>query len=224
MTASDRTRARHLARRPRRDAERTARAILDAALVEFSDHGPAGARIDAIAERSGSSKPMIYSYFGDKEGLYAAALREAYLQIRAGERELDLVSLAPRQAIGALVDFTLEHYRSRPWFIRMLNSENLRGGATIRTIADTGEIQSSLIDELDEILRRGAADGTFRSGIRPVELYITIASLFYFPISNAHTLQAVFGYEVDDAGLERRRRDVHRMVLGFLAPDACAPR
>ena len=220
MTASDRTRARHLARRPRRDAERTARAILDAALVEFSDHGPAGARIDAIAERSGSSKPMIYSYFGDKEGLYAAALREAYLQIRAGERELDLVSLAPRQAIGALVDFTLEHYRSRPWFIRMLNSENLRGGATIRTIADASEIQSPLIDELGEILRRGAAAGTFRRDVCPVDLYITIASLFYFPISNAHTLRAVFGYPGDDAGFERRRCDVRRMVLGFLAPDA----
>ena len=38
-----------------------------------------------IAERAGVSKPMIYSYFGDKDGLWAAALREAYVQIRAGE-------------------------------------------------------------------------------------------------------------------------------------------
>ena len=60
----------------------------------------------------------------------------------------------------------------------------------------------------------------FRRGVRPVDLYITIASLFYFPISNAHTLRAVFGCPVDDAWLERRRRDVRRMVLGFLAPDA----
>ncbi|MCB1403094.1 MAG: TetR family transcriptional regulator, partial [Rhodobacteraceae bacterium] len=61
----------------RRDAERSRRAILDAALEEFSELGHAGARIDAIAARAGVSKPLIYSYFGDKDALYMAALREA---------------------------------------------------------------------------------------------------------------------------------------------------
>ncbi|MCB1374923.1 MAG: TetR family transcriptional regulator, partial [Rhodobacteraceae bacterium] len=46
----------------RRDAERSRRAILDAALEEFSELGHAGARIDAIAARAGVSKPLIYSY------------------------------------------------------------------------------------------------------------------------------------------------------------------
>ena len=115
-----------------RDRERTARRILDAALVEFSDHGYGGARIDAVAERSGASKPMIYSYFGDKDALYGAALRDAYVQIRAGESELEFEALAPRAAVGELVSFTLSHYRRNPWFIRMLNTENatfeLEGG------------------------------------------------------------------------------------------------
>jgi AcrR family transcriptional regulator len=205
---------------PRRDAGRSKRAILDAALVEFAEQGHAGARIDAIAARAGVSKPLIYSYFGDKDALYAAALREAYVQIRVGERTLDLENKEPEAAIRALVGFTMEHFRSKPWFISMLNTENLRGGATIRAIEDVTEIQSPLVEQIRAILDRGVAAGAFRPGIDPVDLYITIASLCYFPVSNAHTLRVVFRCPVDDAWLARRRRDAEEMVIRFLRPEA----
>ena len=207
---------------PRRDAERSKRAILDAALVEFSEQGHAGARIDAIAARAGVSKPLIYSYFGDKDALYAAALREAYVQIRAGERVLNLEQLDPEDAIRALVAFTLKHFVSKPWFISMLNTENLRGGATIRAIEDATAIQSPLVARLGEVLDRGAARGVFRPGIDAVELYISIASLCYFPVSNAHTLRVVFRRPVDDAWLELRRREAEEMVIRYLRADRAA--
>ncbi len=203
-----------------RDAERTRRAILDAALVEFSEKGHAAARIDAVAEAAGISKPMIYSYFGDKDALYAAALREAYVQIRAGEKELQLGDLAPVEAVRTLVHFTFDHFRQKPWFISMLNTENLLGGETIHSIADVGDIQSNMISELRRVLDHGVRDGVFRDGIDPVELYITIASLCYFPISNRHTLRAVFKVPVDDAWVDARKRAVSDMVLSDLRPCA----
>ena len=205
-----------------RDAERTRRAILDAALVEFSEKGHAAARIDAVAEAAGISKPMIYSYFGDKDALYAAALREAYVQIRAGESELQLGDLEPVEAVRTLVHFTFDHFREKPWFISMLNTENLLGGETVRSIADVGDIQSNMISELSRVLDHGVREGVFRTGVDPVELYITIASLCYFPISNRHTLRAVFKVPVDDAWVEARKRAVSDMVLADLRP--CGPR
>lgn len=62
-----------------RDPERTRAALLDAALVEFSAHGRAGARTSAIAARAGVNKQLISHHFGGKDGLYAAlvALWEA---------------------------------------------------------------------------------------------------------------------------------------------------
>ena len=207
-------------RAARRDAERSKRAILDAALVEFSELGHAGARVDNIAERAGVSKPLIYSYFGDKEELYAAVLREAYVQIRAGERELKLDDKDPETAIRALVSFTLDHFRRKPWFISMLNTENLRGGATVRKIGDMGDIQSPLLAQLTHTLRSGVAAGVFRPGVDPVDLYITIASLCYFPVSNAHTLRAVFGCPIDNAWLSRREQDAAELVIRFLRPEA----
>ena len=201
-----------------RDAERTRRAILDAALVEFSEKGHAAARMDAVAEAAGISKPMIYSYFGDKDALYAAALREAYVQIRAGESELQLGDLEPVEAVRTLVHFTFDHFREKPWFISMLNTENLLGGETVRSIVDVGDIQSTMISELRRVLDHGEREGVFRKGVDPVELYITIASLCYFPISNRHTLRAVFKVPVDDAWVEARKRAVSDMVLADLRP------
>ena len=78
-----------------RDPERTSASILAAAVTEFTEKGYAGARIDAIAERSGANKRMIYHYFGDKDGLYLAVLESAYGGIRSAEAELHLTDLEP---------------------------------------------------------------------------------------------------------------------------------
>jgi TetR/AcrR family transcriptional regulator len=56
----------------KRDPARTRAALLDAALVEFSAHGRAGARTSAIAARAGVNKQLISHHFGGKDGLYAA--------------------------------------------------------------------------------------------------------------------------------------------------------
>ncbi|MCB1356038.1 MAG: hypothetical protein KDK53_05905, partial [Maritimibacter sp.] len=148
----------------------------------------------------------------------AAALREAYVQIRAGESELQLGDLEPVEAVRTLVHFTFDHFREKPWFISMLNTENLLGGETVRSIVDVGDIQSTMISELRRVLDHGEREGVFRKGVDPVELYITIASLCYFPISNRHTLRAVFKVPVDDAWVEARKRAVSDMVLADLRP------
>jgi AcrR family transcriptional regulator len=57
-----------------RDANATRARILDAAVVEFAEHGLAGARIDRIAELSQANKRSIYVYFENKELLFNAAL------------------------------------------------------------------------------------------------------------------------------------------------------
>lgn len=205
----------------RRDAAASQRRILDAALDEFARLGHAGARIDSIADAAGVSKPMIYSYFGDKEELYRAALRESYVQIREGERELNTDKMSPEDAVRELVRFTMQHFVSKPWFISMLNTENLLGGQAVAEIADVAEIQSPLIAKIRGILERGAADGSFRKDIDPVELYITIASLCYFPVSNKLTLRAVFKVPVDQGWLDARAEMAADMVISYLrqSPD-----
>lgn len=205
-------------KRRKRDAGLSRALILQAALEEFSTQGHSGARVDRIAERAGVSKPLIYDYFGDKDAIYAAALKEAYVQIREGEARLQLDTKEPEEAVRTLVKFTMEHFWQKPWFISMLNTENLRGGDTIRELHGATSIQSILVERLRAILRNGAAQGLFRPGVDPVEFYIFIASLCYFPISNIHTLRAVFNCPIDEGWLMRRAEEASQMLLAYLRP------
>jgi AcrR family transcriptional regulator len=59
-----------------RDSAATKALLLAAATAEFAEHGPAGARIDRIAERAGANKRLIYVYFGDKNQLFDAVVEE----------------------------------------------------------------------------------------------------------------------------------------------------
>ena len=67
------------------DPQRTKEDILIVATEEFATHGLAGARVDAIAEKTRTSKRMIYYYFDSKEGLYLAVLERSYRKIRTLE-------------------------------------------------------------------------------------------------------------------------------------------
>src|ERR1700679_3128336 len=60
----------------RERAEQTRKAILDAAIVEFSAPGLSGARTEAIAEAAGANKALLYYYFKSKKGLYEAAIEK----------------------------------------------------------------------------------------------------------------------------------------------------
>lgn len=200
----------------KRDAEDSRRRILQAALHEFSTHGFSGARVDRIAAQAGVSKPMIYDYFGDKNAVYAAALREAYVKIRDDEKKLNLDMLAPDEAVRELVRFTMNHFRRNPWFVSMLAIENLRGGETIRSLGDMPRIQSVLVERVRDVLERGTRTGQFRNDMDPKDFYVYIASMCYFPVSNAHTLRAVFGLAVDNDWLNRRCEEASEMLLGYL--------
>ena len=70
---------------PRADREQQ---ILDAAVAGFGERGYAHASMAAIAQRAGISKPLIYEYFGSKDGLYLACLN------RAGTHLIDPVASA----------------------------------------------------------------------------------------------------------------------------------
>ena len=203
----------------KRNPEVTRAAILQAALEEFSEVGLSGARVDRIAERAGVSKPMIYDYFGDKNAVYAAALREAYIQIRRGETSLQLDTREPGDAIRALVLFTMNHFWKNPWFISMLNTENLLGGSTVRSLEDAADIQSVLLERVQEILARGHKTGVFKREIKAVELYILIASVCWFPISNMHTLRVVFQAPIGEDWLQQHAERAAAMITGYLSSD-----
>jgi AcrR family transcriptional regulator len=179
-----------------RDADRSQLAILLAARDEFAQHGLGGARVDRIAERADVNKRLIYYYFTSKDELFLAVLEQAYADIREAETQLHLRDMPPAQAIQQLTQFTWEYYIAHPEFLTLLNSENLHQGRHLAMSGRVRDMNSPLIQTLGEILERGRAEGLFRGGIDPIQLYVSIAGMAYFYLSNNHTLSAIFGRDL----------------------------
>jgi AcrR family transcriptional regulator len=200
-----------------RDPDRTRQRILGAALEEFSRYGLGGARVDRIAERAGANKRMLYYYFGDKDGLFLAALEDRYAHIRSAERTLELEHLDPREAVKRLVGFTWNYFLEHPEFMTLLNSENLHKGRHVKKSKRVQEMHSPLVETLRSVLRKGEAQGLFRKGVDPVHLYISIAGEIYFYLSNRYTLSRIFDRDLmAPRALAGRSRHITQMILNAL--------
>jgi AcrR family transcriptional regulator len=200
-----------------RDAEKTAAAILKAARDEFCEQGFNGARVDSIAARAKANKRLLYHYYGNKEALYGAVLLDAYREIRQGERELTLSKHPPIEAMDRLVRFTFRHFLANPWFPRLLAVENLQNARFLKRIKDIPAINSPLVAELTDILKRGHESGVFRTDTDPMQLYISIAGLGYFYVSNMKTLSVIFDRDLNDfAMIQEREAQAVQMVLDYL--------
>lgn len=204
---------------PTRDPERTRAAILRAATVEITAKGLTGARVDAIAARAGVNKRMLYHYFGDKQGLYLAVLEHTYAAIRTAEIGLHLTELDPVAGMRKLVLFTWHYFIDHPEFLSLLATENMNRASYLKKSKAIRPLHGSLIDLIDELLKRGVAQKIFRDGVDPVELYISIAGLGFFYMSNRHTLSTIFGTNLSaPARLAARGEHIVEVVLAYLKP------
>ena len=200
-----------------RDADRTQAAILAAATQEFARFGLGGARVDRIAARARTNKRMLYYYFGKKDMLFLAVLEAAYARIRAAEKELSLLDVPPAEGVRRLVEFTWNYYLRHPEFLTLLNSENLHRARHLKQSSRIREMNSPLIQTLGEILERGRRDGVFRGGIDPVQLYISIAGLAYFYLSNNATLSTIFNRDLMSAkAMAERLSHITEVVMGYV--------
>lgn len=203
-----------------RDADRSRLALLSAARDEFAEHGLGGARVDRIAERAGLDKRLIYHYFESKDSLFLAVLEDTYRNIRLAEQRLHLVDLPPVEAVRRLTEFTWNYYLEHPEFLTLLNSENLHRGRHLEQSKRARELNSPLIQTLADILERGRAEGVFRGGIDPMQLYISIAGLSYFYLSNNHTLSAIFGRNLlSPKARNERLSHICDVILGYVLRD-----
>jgi AcrR family transcriptional regulator len=200
-----------------RDPGRTRAAILAAATQEFTAKGLQGARVDDIARRARINKRMIYHYFKDKAGLYVAVLESTYAGIRVAEIGLNLGHRDPVEGMKELVAFTWNYFIRHPEFLSLLATENLHKARYLRQSRRIRDLHFPLVGMISALLERGREAKLFRGGIDPVQLYITIAALGFFYLSNQHTLSTIFDRDLAaPANLKARGQHVTEVVLAYL--------
>jgi AcrR family transcriptional regulator len=135
--------------------------ILQVAGQVFADGGYNGASMDRIAELAGVSKPMLYAYFGSKEGLYLA-----YIERTGGELVQRLVRADERvgppgrlqSVINEFLAFVEEHGDGWTVLFRELN--------TSRPLAEqVSQLRAEIVDQVRRMLEGGG--GPDAAGLAP---------------------------------------------------------
>ncbi|WP_417241371.1 TetR/AcrR family transcriptional regulator [Celeribacter sp.] len=198
--------------------------ILRVAVEQFAAHGLTGARIDEIAKQTATSKRMIYYYFGDKEGLYRAALEMHYRQVREGEGQFVVSVTDPVQALRDLVEFSFDFHAENPNFVRLIAIENTHHGKYLEHSDVIRQLNQRAVDTVAEIYSKGVEEGVFRAGCVPVEVHWAISALCFYNVSNQHTFKLGFGARVHSPeGQKAIRRNVADMIVqSVMTPEALA--
>ncbi len=177
-------------------AQATRDSILRAATKVFAKHGFAGGRVEQISQAARSYDRMIYYYFGSKEGLFIAVIEDAYKRFNDAESALEIHTADATAALQAMIRFIWQYYQKNPEFITLLNTENLMRGKHIGKSLRAREYSSPTIALTSRILAAGVAQGVFRADVAARDLYLMIAAMGYFYLSNRFTLSAFLGEDL----------------------------
>ncbi|HEX2328118.1 MAG TPA: TetR/AcrR family transcriptional regulator [Candidatus Angelobacter sp.] len=208
----------------RGEPEKTRAAILKSALEEFAQEGVTGARTDEIARRAGVNKALLYYYFKDKEGLYAAALEQVFTGLH--ERVMPVLNnhaLPPRERLLKYVATHFDYIAGSPLYPRLVQREFMRvTGKTLSPVA--GRILERYGKPLYTKLATLVSDGIESGDFRKVDPWQTVTSIigiitFYF-ISLPAQQVLLPGDPVSAERVAGRRA----AVLDFLTAAICVPR
>ena len=187
----------------KRDPERTRERILDAAVVEFGEHGFAGARISAIASRAGVNEQLISYYFDSKEGLYRT-LQDRWRLTSADASRLELPIA---DVVAAFLRLNVEQ-RS---YARLLAWDGLAD-----TSSDADEAGGYFTEMVDDLRRRQRA-GELADDLDPAYVLLLLFAAALAPTVIPQIARRFTGLDVDSltfqaAYAEQLRRVVERLA------------
>jgi len=195
-------------------SHRTRESILRAAKRVFARNGFTEGKIDTISRLSRTHDRMIYYYFGSKARLFVEVLERTYEEMNKAEASIPVNFDQPTEALRQIVHFVWNYYLENPEFITLLNSENLLKGKHIKKSSRAGELSSPAVGLLDKVLESGVKKGVFRDDLAARDLYLIIAALGYFYLSNHYTLSVFLDADLlEDEALVHWQHVISDVVL-----------
>ncbi|MFG1345659.1 TetR/AcrR family transcriptional regulator [Xanthobacter autotrophicus DSM 431] len=154
------------------------RAILDAALQVFSEHGFAGTKLDEVARRAGIAKGTLYLHFTDKEALFRGLVEENIAPVLAdADHVVGLFPGTTRELLDLLIGLLAARILDRPAsaIVRLMIAEGPRFPELAAFYHR--EVVARGLALVRQILQRGLERGEITSdlGVRFPQLVISPA-------------------------------------------------
>ncbi|MEV6285884.1 TetR/AcrR family transcriptional regulator [Kribbella sp. NPDC051770] len=160
--------------RRKRDRAAREREILDAAERIFGDHGYQGTSMDEIAAQVGVSKPLIYQYYGSKDGLFLACLSRLRAKLLDAVSEAVLAAPDAEQAMyaGFVAWFQFLDDHPRSWSV--IVDEGMLSAGPAAQAAD--EVRADFVELIATMVRLNAPSTTDEEEIQIVAQTISGAT------------------------------------------------
>ncbi len=172
--------------------------IFQSALRHFSQKGYAATSLREVSEDAGTTKPMIYYYFGSKEGLYGSIVRDILEEMADAIRGHLPGEAPPDRQILAYCERYLDHFLAKEEIIALVLREVFGlGGVPMAQFSQA--LGEQVRQPLDAILGRGMDVGALHTDSVPM------CATAITGILNMYILAHVFGgADIDREGALRQ--------------------
>jgi AcrR family transcriptional regulator len=137
------------------------RRILDAAVRVFAAQGYDSSRVGDVAKEAGVAYGLVYHYYESKEAVLEAVFREAWGRLLAAVALAEETGGDTAEQLELVVKIVLRAWRDDPDLVRLLVREVTRNPHIQDELDEIGQAFASL----ERMVRRGQADGTFRTDL-----------------------------------------------------------
>jgi AcrR family transcriptional regulator len=171
-----------------------------------------------IAESAGVNIAMIRYYFGSKQGLFEAMLRETVKPIEMQMR--DFVLKSDQQNLIGLMRSYYQTMVDTPDFPKLV--------AQIMAMSES-EMQRKMLEKIFSdisnpvqkmMFARMKQEGALRDGVDPELCRVTFFSMMVFPFIAPRAMYAIHGIELNRPFLDRLlEHNINVLTYGFLNPE-----
>lgn len=158
--------------------------IIAAAIPLFAAKGLNGVSVRELTAAAGVNLSMISYYFGGKEGLYAAVLKNQFAILGKLE-EIEQLDIDTLRKFELYVRATVARYRKNPYLLRFYTSELTNPTACFESIIKPAikRVVQMLIDTFSD----GLSHNRFRDDLNPADTVLALAGMinFYFLLEPA---------------------------------------
>ena len=181
-------------------------AILKAAIEEYVLNGRAGVRMEAVAERAGVNKTLVYRHFGDRDGLFKKALEAVF------EDRFSLLDRLPMD-VSKLFDLWTKRFASDTTFLRMLMREALEHGESEPVHK---EIRAQYYKEQVKQIEQIQEDGELPGEIKASHLFLMLSAILAFPFLLPQITELLTGLKPSSKAFQRDWKESYKELIKCL--------
>jgi AcrR family transcriptional regulator len=197
--------------------------ILDAALLEFGEHGIEATRMENIAARAAQSKQLIYYYYKNKQELYADVIDKVCVEMHQPFLDMNFDALSPMEAIRAYFCIVLDiNQKTRH---RLATDQTLVSGEFVKPSSVMYSLGPKVLEILTQIIARGQEDGTIGHQTDATMIFLQV-NLMATGFQNSMAMMSKYLCRdlSSDSTAELWREHVLRSMMRAVAPadkDCC---